>query len=138
MGVSGTFPDPAPETPGRLVLVVEDHEDTRALMELALKRSGYRVVTASGVQEALERCQQLRPEAVLCDLAMPDGDGIEFIARFRAISGPENRVPAVAVSAFSSPKDQQRALRAGFDHYMTKPFNLAALIDWLRRALPGG
>jgi CheY-like chemotaxis protein len=70
-----------------------------------------------------------RPDVILCDLSMPDGDGFGFIAQVRAL--PEEnggKVPAIALSGFSGPKVVDRALRAGFDRHVAKPVGLNTLI----------
>jgi CheY-like chemotaxis protein len=114
----------------RHVLVLEDHEDTRMLLGILLRNLGFTVDAAARVAEGFTAFQQKRPDIILCDLAMPDGDGFGFIARVRALSEEKGgRVPAIALSAFSGAKVVDRARRAGFNRYLVKPVSFDTLIS---------
>jgi CheY-like chemotaxis protein len=113
----------------RHVLVLEDHEDTRMLLGILLGNLGFTVDATAGVADGFAAFQQKRPDVILCDLSMPDGDGFGFISQVRAL--PEQnggKVPAIALSAFSGPKVVDRALRAGFNRHLAKPVGLDTLI----------
>ena len=69
-----------------------------------------------------------RPDIIISDLAMPDGDGFSLIARVRSMTAEAGgRVPAIALSAFSAPKIVDRALRSGFNRFLAKPISLDRL-----------
>src|SRR5262249_22943528 len=120
----------------RHVLVLEDHEDTRMLLGVLLRNLGFTVDATPRVTEGFAAFQQKRPDIILCDLAMPDGDGFSFIARVRALSQEKGgRVPAIALSAFSGPKVVDRALRAGFNRHLAKPVGLDVLISTVQELL---
>jgi CheY-like chemotaxis protein len=120
----------------RHVLVLEDHEDTRLLLSILFRNLGFTVDATSRVADGFAAFQQKRPDVILCDLSMPDGDGFGFIARVRAL--PEEnggKVPAIALSAFSGPKVVDRALRAGFNRHLAKPVGLDTLIGAMTKLL---
>jgi PAS domain S-box-containing protein len=116
---------PAADTPsfsldGVTVLVVDDDPDTRALASRFLGELGARVVTVADVDSAMREIARDRPQVALCDIHMPGEDGYRFLARLRA-EGLGDALPVVAFSAFARPEDRDRALAAGFRHYLTKP-----------------
>jgi CheY-like chemotaxis protein len=106
------------------------------LLGILLRNLGFTVDTTARVAEGFAAFQQKRPDLILCDLSMPDGDGFGFIARIRALPEEAGRmVPAIALSAFSGPKVVDRALRAGFNSHLAKPVSLDTLIAALRELL---
>ena len=118
------------ERVARHVLVLEDHEDTRMLLGILLRNLGFTVDATARVADGFAAFRQKRPDVILCDLSMPDGDGFGFIAQVRAL--PEEnggKVPAIALSAFSGPKVVDRALRAGFNRHLAKPVGLDTLVS---------
>jgi CheY-like chemotaxis protein len=123
----------------RHVLVLEDHEDTRILLGILLRNLGFTVDATARVAEGLAAFQRRRPDLILCDLSMPDGDGFDFIARIRALPDETaGTVPAIALSAFSGPKVVDRALRAGFNRHLAKPVSLDTLISAVTQLLRQG
>jgi PAS domain S-box-containing protein len=105
---------------GIRVLVVDDDPDSNDVVRTMLASFGADVRTAGSVSEALDVVERWLPEVVVSDIAMPGEDGYALLARMRAreILGA---VPAVALSAYSSPRDRERALHAGFDAHVAKP-----------------
>jgi len=126
---------PAEATPPRLdgarVLVVDDEEDARMLAGTVLESAGARVVLAASADEgyrlAHDAFDGAGPTVVVSDIGMPIEDGYSFLRRLRA-SGRADSLPAVAVTAFAAPEDKQRALQAGFQVHLAKPFGPGALI----------
>lgn len=113
---------------GLVVLIVEDDEDARDLMEAVLEQRGARVASADSVARAFELLEQVRPDVVVSDIAMPEEDGFALARRLRARSAHEGgRVPMIAVSAFVGKNDRVRALDAGFDRYLHKPVDFEEL-----------
>lgn len=108
---------------GRTVLVVEDHEDTRRALSRALRRRGFGVTVAEGVESACEQYENTRPDLVICDLGLPDGTGWDALRRLREI-GP---VKAIAMSGFGMDEDIQKSRDAGFAAHLTKPVNFPHL-----------
>jgi CheY-like chemotaxis protein len=118
-------------------MIVDDEPDARELCGSLLARYGATVETAASVREAVERIGALKPDVVVADLGMPDEDGFELIRRLRADESDRGRrTVVVALSAFVSEQDRRRALTAGFDAHVAKPFDpdeLAATIATLLR-----
>ena len=115
---------------GQLIMVVDDDEDVREIVELVLQAMGYRVVTAAdGLEAWREICLGERPAMILLDLMMPRMDGEHFMRTLR--SSPSGTIPVVIMSGHSSARDQARALRA--DHCLTKPIDLDELLTTVGR-----
>lgn len=115
------------------MLVVDDVEDNRELHAFIFRRGGFVVETAASGDEAVDLAGKLKPAVIVMDLAMPVVDGFEAARRIRALPDFE-AVKIVAVSAFTDEKTRRRALEAGYDHYLTKPCDPAALLEYARRA----
>lgn len=109
------------------VLVVEDNPDCRDGAEECLRTEGAIVLTASSGNEGFATFVRERPDVILSDICMPDGDGYELIARVRRRSPNDGGLtPAIAMSCAGS---RERALSAGFQHFVEKPFDLFLMID---------
>lgn len=113
------------------VLVIEDELSMRRVLRAALGGQTYEVLEAGGVEEGLAAFGRHAPEAVLLDLGLPDGEGFEIIARIR----DESETPILVISARGEEAQQVRALDAGADDYVTKPFREGELLARLRAAL---
>jgi CheY-like chemotaxis protein len=109
----------------RTVLVVEDNDDARELIVGVLEGAGARVLSASTVQEGVDRATAVRPDVLVADLGLPDADGYELLARIRLLF-PE--MPALAVTAYARPTDRDRALAAGFQQLVVKPVDPEQLL----------
>jgi signal transduction histidine kinase/DNA-binding response OmpR family regulator/HAMP domain-containing protein len=133
--VSGAFPNERP--PKATILVVDDHEVNRELARSMLERRGYRVLLARNGKEGCEVARAERPALVLMDLAMPVMDGYEAAKELKADVGTM-RIPLVALTAMAMLGDDEKASRAGFDGYLTKPLERAALEDALQRYVGEG
>ena len=116
----------------RTVLVVEDGDDARYLMRLALERLGYLVIEAEDGKKAVEMALHDRPDIILMDLSLPVMDGFEAALKIRASDGLEG-VPIVAVTAHQESDFREGAKAAGFDAYVTKPID----INWLSELIEG-
>jgi len=118
------------------VLVLEDHEDTRELLTILLQNLGFAVVATSGGAEGFKAFQRTRPDLIIADLAMPEGDGFVFIKRVRSMPADRGgKVAAIAVSAFSGSTVVDLALRTGFDRFITKPVDLEELASTIEELL---
>jgi CheY-like chemotaxis protein len=117
--------------PGR-VLVVDDQQSMRRVLELSLSAHGYEVDGAATGASALERARQRTPDLIVLDLGLPDMDGLEVIAGVRAFSA----VPILVISARDAETAAARARAAGADDYLTKPFEIGQLVGRVRAALP--
>jgi two-component system, NtrC family, response regulator PilR len=103
------------------VLVVDDEPDLRTLYELTLLREGYRVDAAGSVAEAWEQLQNKRFDAVITDMRLPDGQGLELLQRISRQQRPER---CIVMTAYGSAENAVEALKAGAFDYLTKPVDL--------------
>ncbi|MBL8226560.1 MAG: response regulator [Chromatiales bacterium] len=113
------------------ILVVEDQPDLRAVLRTTLVAAGYRVVEAGTAARALVEARSHKPDLLLVDLGLPDGDGIDLI---RAIRG-WSVAPILVLSARTRETEKVLALDAGADDYVTKPFGTDELLARVRAAL---
>jgi PAS domain S-box-containing protein len=109
--------------PGLQVLVVEDDADARALISRILSDVGARVSAAGGADEALAHIGQQMPQVLISDIGMAKKDGYQLIRALRAGGYDAERLPAIALTAFSRAEDRNDALEAGFQIHLTKPVN---------------
>ena len=107
------------------ILIVEDHHDTAEVLARLLIMRGDDVSVAGTFAEALRLVRQHKFRAALCDLGLPDGDGLDLVPVLRATS-PGARL--IALTAYSMPQDIQRAIAAGFDAYVAKPVTFQTLL----------
>lgn len=117
-----------------IVLVVEDDQALQRSLLVTLKAAGYSCVSAATLAEARRARAHHRPHVILLDLGLPDGDGLEFIGDIRR----EALTPIVVLTARDAEVLKVRALDAGADDYVTKPFGLDELLARLRAALRHG
>lgn len=118
----------------RTVLIVEDAEDARLFMRLALEQLGYVVFEAEDGEKALAVAERVRPDIILMDLSLPIMDGITATQKIRDTDGM-NAVTVIAVTAHQGTNFREGAKDAGFDAYVTKPIDIDSL-DELMRGLP--
>lgn len=111
-----------------MALVVEDERHIRRFVRTALEGEGFHVVEAETLRQALVDAGTRKPDIVILDLGLPDGDGTDFIRDFRAWSA----VPVVVLSARADENDKVAALDAGADDYLIKPFGVAELLARVR------
>ena len=120
------------------VLIVEDEKQIRRFVRTTLEAEGCRVFEAETLAGGLLESGQQKPDLVVLDLGLPDGNGIDFIRQLRAWSD----MPVLVLSARSHERDKIQALDVGADDYLTKPFGVGELIAraraLLRRQSRGG
>jgi two-component system chemotaxis response regulator CheY len=113
----------------RCVLVVDDDDSIREMIELALSSEGYEVVTAPDGAAALALLPRMHPELVLLDMKMPLMDGWEFARRYRQL--PDPKPPIVVLTAAQDAA--RRAIEVGATAYLAKPFAIDQLLDLVHR-----
>ncbi|WP_426711981.1 two-component system response regulator KdpE [Cronobacter muytjensii] len=113
------------------VLIVEDEKEIRRFLRTALESEGLRVYDAETLQRGLIEAATRKPDLVILDLGLPDGDGINFIRDYRQWS----QTPVIVLSARSDEQDKIAALDAGADDFLGKPFGIGELQARLRVAL---
>jgi len=109
-----------PTGAARKVLIVEDNDDTRAMLHEALAFSGHDVREARDGASGLALAAEKTPDIALIDIGLPDLDGYEVARRLRAAPGGRS-IGLVAITGYGQPEDQKRAFEAGFDAHITKP-----------------
>ncbi|NVJ06463.1 response regulator [Myxococcus sp. AM001] len=122
---------PVAPPPGRHVLLVDDHTDSRQLVRELLELEGHTVSEAEDGPSGLARARELRPEIVLLDIGLPGLDGYEVARALRATDEGRDLV-LIAVTGYGLEEDRRRALEAGFDEHLAKPVDLARLRELLR------
>jgi len=100
------------------VVVIEDNEDAAVTLQDVLELEGHEVAIAHDGRRGIETVLEWQPDVVLCDVGLPDIDGLEVGARLRAAGF---RARLVAVTGYASPADIERSRRAGFDEHVAKP-----------------
>jgi two-component system KDP operon response regulator KdpE len=113
------------------VLVVDDEPQILRALSASLRAAGYEVDSADSALAALQAAALRPPDAVILDLRLPDGDGVEVCARLREWT----QVPVVVVSALDGEAEKIAALDAGADDYVTKPYAVGELLARLRATL---
>jgi two-component system, OmpR family, KDP operon response regulator KdpE len=113
------------------ILICDDEAQILRALRVILGDAGFDVVPATTVQEALDAAAVRPPEAAIIDLVLPDGDGVDVCRSIREWS----EMPLLVLSAVGDERDKVRALDAGADDYVTKPFGPDELVARLRAAL---
>jgi CheY-like chemotaxis protein len=120
----------------RKILVIEDNEQNRILMRQILKYQGYDVLEAVDGAAGLEMAKKHMPDLILLDLQMPVMDGFAVIRELRKT--PElSALKVIAVTSFAMKGDREKALKAGFDEYVTKPIDTRKFAEIVKNILPG-
>lgn len=117
--------------PTPVALLVEDEPQIRRFVRAALESEGWQIFEAATMQRGLIDCGTRKPNLVILDLGLPDGDGVDFILDVRKWS----RVPIIVLSARVNETDKIKALDAGADDYLSKPFGVGELLARVRATL---
>jgi signal transduction histidine kinase len=116
---------PTPDSVARRkILLIEDHSATRTALQALLRRRKFEVITAACVEEARELAASAKPDIVISDLGLPDGDGCTLFSELRAA---QPKLIGVALSGYGMDDDVARSLAAGFATHLTKPIDMNAL-----------
>jgi two-component system KDP operon response regulator KdpE len=121
-------------SPAPRILVVEDEAEIRRFVRLSLEREGFQVHEAEGVRRGLIEAGTRRPDLVVLDLGLPDGDGVDLIRELRGWS----QIPVIVLSARAEETDKVEALDTGADDYLVKPFGVPELLARVRAHLRRG
>lgn len=114
---------------GLRILLVEDHRDTLHALSRLLSHFGYDISTAGDARSALDMINTKKFDVVLCDIALPDGNGYDVVVEAKR----KGAVKAVALSGFAGPDDIERGREAGFDYHLAKPVDFHELRSVLGR-----
>ena len=113
------------------ILIVEDEKEIRRFVRIALESEGWRVFESDTLQRGLIEAGTRKPDLIILDLGLPDGDGLTYIQDLRQWSA----IPIIVLSARNSEEDKVAALDAGADDYVLKPFEMSELEARLRAVL---
>ena len=117
-----------PGLDGVHVFVVDDEPDARELLRRILEDQGAVVTSFESADSALAALRSSRPAVIVSDVGMPGMDGYEMMRTLRASEPRDSRIPALALTAFARAEDRKRALVAGFQAHLAKPFDVAELV----------
>jgi two-component system, cell cycle response regulator DivK len=117
------------------ILVVEDSPDNMKLFRTLLTLKGHEVTGLPGGEELLATIGRVDPELVLMDIQLPGKDGFTLLGEIR--QSPHASLRVLALTAHAMSGDRERAMRAGFDGYITKPIDIRAFPELVRQALAG-
>ena len=115
----------------RRILVLDDEPQILRALRVVLREAGFEAIPAETAEEALDRASVRPPDAAIVDLVLPDGDGVEVTRELRRWS----EMPIIVLSAVGDEGEKVRALEAGADDYVTKPFGARELVARLQAAL---
>jgi two-component system KDP operon response regulator KdpE len=118
-------------TAGRRVLICDDELHILRALKVVLREAGFDPVATANVQEALDAASIRPPDAAIIDLMLPDGHGVDIVRALREWS----EMPIIVLSALGEEDEKVRALEAGADDYVTKPFGARELVARLNASL---
>ncbi|MBS9429522.1 two-component system response regulator KdpE [Photorhabdus hindustanensis] len=118
-------------TSNNTILIIEDEKEIRRFVRLALEGEGYRVFDSDTLKWGLIEAGTRKPDLIILDLGLPDGDGINLIRDLRQWSS----IPVIVLSARDKEADKVAALDVGADDYLSKPFGISELLARVRVAL---
>ncbi len=118
------------------ILIVEDEPDVLLLLENRVRGAGHDVVSATNGEEGLTLVATEKPDLVVLDWMMPRRDGIDVCEEIRA-SDPEHQIKVLMLTARSQQSDVDRAMAAGADDYIVKPFSSRDLIERIQALIEG-
>lgn len=118
----------------KIVLVIEDNTDNLDLISIALRKSGYEVVSAQSGEEGVELAIKIKPYFIVVDINLPGIDGIEVTRRIRA-SKVDGKIPIIAITSHAMLGDKDRILHAGCNAYFEKPMDPITIVDKIHKAI---
>lgn len=119
----------------RRILVVEDQEDNRSILRDLLTRAGFEIIEAANGADGVTLARAEKPDLILMDIQLPVLDGYEATRRIK--SDPAlAATPVIAVTSYALSGDEEKAMSAGCDAYVTKPFSPRLLLAKVREFLP--
>lgn len=117
--------------PKRKVLLADDEDDIKLIIQMFLETSGYEVITAYDGLDAIEKAKETKPDLILMDIMMPVIDGIEVTRQIKSLEETKH-IPVVMLTAAAQSAMVERAMKAGASDYISKPFepeNLKNVVD---------
>jgi hypothetical protein len=124
MSAAETNTGTAGPSPGRRILLVEDHADSARAMSRLLRALGFTVSVAARLDEARQLFASEQPDLLICDIALPDGNGLDLMRDFRAVCPT---IKGIALSGHGATADLHRSRDAGFSAHVVKPIDFTRL-----------
>jgi DNA-binding response OmpR family regulator len=121
---------------GRKILVLEDEPAVQTLIRKQLTAHGFEVTVASDGLDGLMKLEGMKPDLIVCDVMMPNLDGMEFVKAIKA-QHQTQQVPVIFLTAKTDPRSMIDGINVGARFYVTKPFTLDDLLTKISRALGG-
>jgi CheY-like chemotaxis protein len=117
-----------PRLVGVHAFIVDDEPDARELLHQVFVEQGAQVSSFAAAEDALAALQTAKPTVIISDIGMPNMDGYQFMRAVRAAEPRNDRIPALALTAFARAEDRKRSLVAGYQAHLAKPFDMAELL----------
>lgn len=119
----------------KTILVIEDEADLCDILDAELTASGYKVHTANNGQEGILLLQEIEPDLIICDRAMPVMSGYQLLERIRGAYPQYNALPFIFLTALSDPRDRYSVSHLEPTAYLEKPIDFDRLIETIRKTL---
>ncbi len=119
------------------ILVIEDNDDARQLLQWILEIEAHEVAAAADGRDGIARARDFLPDVAIVDISLPDMTGYDVARHIRATSHG-SKIVVIAMTGYSAPEDRARAIDAGFDLHLVKPVDPDDLIDLLAGCAAGG
>ncbi|MBN2055155.1 response regulator [bacterium] len=117
------------------ILLIDDDISILRMIRMGLKQAGYQVVTAQDGVNALEKLEEMTPDLIISDVMMPRIGGLELVRAIRKRTAT-TRTPIIMLTSLTRYDDMKMSYDLGADFYLTKPFDLKALLDAISNLLP--
>jgi len=118
----------------KLILLVEDHKETRDLIRAVLERDDFRLAEVETLKDGKSFLKRKKPDLIILDLVLPDGHGLELCGLIRA-SAKLSRTPIIALTGLTDFEDKKKGFEAGVDQYLEKPLVVDELSLWVKALL---
>ncbi len=112
----------------KIICIIEDNLPIRKLFSTLLQKSSYEVHAFDNASDGINWLKENKPSLILLDILLPDINGSDAIKIIRSIEGFD-KVPVIAITGFASDVDKDMCLSGGFNHFMTKPINVATFVS---------
>ena len=121
---------------GRKILVLEDEPAVQTLILKQLTSQGFQVTVAGDGLDGLMKLEAVRPDLIICDVMMPNLDGMEFVKAIKTHSDTQ-KIPVIFLTAKTDPRSMIDGINVGARFYVTKPFQIDDLLAKVQKALSG-
>lgn len=135
VGTQSNSPGAQPRPESRIILIIEDEDALSSLLRAELTTLGYRVVVARDGNEGLSQIQNIEPDLIICDRAMPHMTGEQLLERLRGVYPQYRHVPFIFLTALTDQRDREAVQELAPFAYLEKPLDFTILRKTIERAL---